>query len=305
MRAPRAGRLFAVGLVCAALALCRVGGAVAADISDPSAYREAQDYLLLLVNEERSFAKLPPLREDPVAAQAGKLHAEEMLAGGYFSHWDRQGLKPTRRYNLQGGYHALAENVYFYSGPEGTTRELLEQAMKTLMASEGHRRAILGPHYTHLGVGLAMGESGREMYIAQEFTTQIGGEYSCPLTAHVGDRVDFSGRFDPHVYDFAQISVAWERLPTPRDRGWLTRSGSYGDGDVMFAGLTPDPRMSFPGMSTSHDVELDSNGGWFRCTAQLDYRGREGTYYLMLWLKDKRTGDPVLAATASVEVRKS
>ena len=107
----------AAGVVIAALLLSAGGArAVEADLGDPDTYAYAQRYLLLQLNQLRGREGAPRVELDPLACQAAKQHAAEMLSGRFLSHWDRRGLKPTRRYNLLGGFHALGENVYRQRG---------------------------------------------------------------------------------------------------------------------------------------------------------------------------------------------
>lgn len=294
-------RCLALALACAA-ALAQPAAARSADLSEPIVYQQAQDYMLQLINAERARAGAAPVRSDPLAAQAGKQHADDMCAGAYISHWDREGLKPARRFNLLGGYHMLSENVYMGSGYNDSTNGMIERAMETLMASPGHRKTILDPRYTHVGIGLALSPDGRRFYVSQEFITRVGGEYSCPTTAAVGSKVDFCGRFDASCYSFEQIAEAWEEGPVARDPRWLNRTGVYQDGDRMFAAYSPLPSVYFSGMSTMHDVAVDEQQGTFKCRALLDFKGKPGLYYLFVWLRDKRSGEMVQVATATIEV---
>jgi hypothetical protein len=270
------------------------------DLDDTENYRYAQDYLVLLINQERSHAGLGSVRLDPLACQAAKQHADDMLASDYFSHWDMEGLKPTRRYNLLGGYHAVAENIYYVHGKAGTLNEMLEAQMATLMESEGHRATILGKDYTNVGLGFAADRMN--FYAVQEFISRVGGEYYCVLTAQVGQRVELSGRFDSQRYSLAHVLVSFEERPEPRDRRWLMRTAEYQDGEKFVAGYTPGQNVIFPDLPTYHDIEVNQDAGWFRCGVLLDYKGREGMYYLSVWLRDDYTGKTVHAATATVDV---
>lgn len=36
----------------------------------------------------------------------------------------------------------------------------------------------------------------------------------------------------------------------------------------------------------------------------MDFKGREGLYYIFLWLRDRRTSSTFIAATATVDVTK-
>ena len=225
-----------------------------------------------------------------------------MLRQGYFSHWDPAGLKPTRRFNLLGGYHTLTENVYFQQSDNLQLRESLELMLNTLLESEGHREAILDPHHTH--VGLAFAASGRQFYAAQEFITRIGGEYECPLAAKLGDEVEFSGRFDTKRYSFSHVLLAWEERPKPRDKTWLSKSGPYGDADEVFAACTAGTGLKFEGIPETDSVVVDPATGRFICSAVPNYDNREGLYYLYMWLNDSRTGLRVMAAVATIDITK-
>jgi uncharacterized protein YkwD len=289
------------------LASAGISGAAAQELPDFTDYDTltfAQDYSLLRINQERAKAGAPPLRLDPLAGQAAKQHAEDMLARGYFSHWDPDGLKPTRRFNLLGGYHALGENIYYAHGDAASAEEMIDGEMRTLMASSGHRRTILDPAYTHVGLGFALGGARGDFYADQEFITRVGGEYTCPLAATVGARVEFSGRYDAQRFTLEHIIVGYEERAQPRTTRWLANTGSYSDAEKMIAGYSPDPRISYPGMQSYHDVEVDEDDGSFACQALMDFKGREGLYYIFLWLKDRRSSKTFIAATATVDVTK-
>ena len=274
------------------------------DLGNPDTYSFSQQFALMLINQERRREGLAEVKLDPVASQAAKDHADDMLAGSFFSHWNRAGDKPTRRYNRLGGYHNLSENIYMLHSSGKSIEAHLELMIKTLMDSPGHRRAILDPSFTHVGLGFSLSDDGEDFYGVQEFINRIGGEYSCPLEAMVGQRVRFQGRYDPRLYSFAQVTVGYEERAVPRDRGWLAKTGSYSNADKTIAGYIPDQRARFDGMQTYHDVTIDDDQGRFTCNALMDYKGKAGLYYLFLWLDNRQTGRTVLAAVATVDVRR-
>jgi hypothetical protein len=261
--------------------------------------------MLREINLRRSQEGSPRVSFDPLAAQAAKAHAEDMLAQAYFSHWGMDGRKPTRRWNLLGGFDAVAENIYYKKGQLGDVKTMVEDAIETLMNSAGHRETLLNPASTHVGIGLALSEKGNEVYIAQEFVTKLGGQYYCQLYARVGEEAALAGRFDSGSFELESVVLAYEELPRARDRRWLAKSKDYRDGDKLLAGYTPGAsRLSFKEIPTLREVELDERTGYFKVAPKLDYKGQPGTYYFMVWLKSKKTGKPVLAATATVEVGK-
>lgn len=298
-------RVFQTLVVAAAVILALAGPAFAAtDLTDTETYSFAQQLMLMLINQERTKANLGRVRLDPLACQGAKNHAEDMLDGGFFSHWNRAGLKPTRRFNLLGGFHTLGENIYYTHRSPDSLEAHLERMIATLMDSPGHRKTILDPKYTHVGLGFALDEGEQDFYGVQDFVAYLGGAYSCPVTALLGERVVFQGRFDPNRYEMEHVIAGYEEKPQPRDRLWLMKTEEYGDAKKMVAGYTPDPHSRFGSVATYHDIEINQDEGWFICRALMDYKGKEGLYYLFAWFLDRQTGGSVLAAVATVEVTK-
>src|SRR5262249_60258271 len=97
-----------------------------------------------------------------------------------------------------GGVDFQSENVASFSISSGRIdpplRELLLQAHASMMAErpplDGHRRTILDPDFTHVGIGLAAAGGGVRM---SEEVTRVGFEWielpAAPLPARAGARV--------------------------------------------------------------------------------------------------------------------
>ena len=62
--------------------------------------------------------------------------------------------------------------------------------------------------------------------------------------------------------------------------------------------------IQFDKIQTYHDIEVDNERGWFECRAVLDYKGKDGLYYLTLWLRDETNNRSVHAATVTIDVVK-
>jgi uncharacterized protein YkwD len=121
-----------------------------AGLSDLEQVRAA---MLARVNAERAAAGALPLLADPRLDQAAQRHAEDMLARSYYNHISPDGTSPASR-TRQSGYkgHIVGENIA--RGPFA-----VEEVMNNWMGSAEHRRNLLLPAFTHLGVGLVVGHN--------------------------------------------------------------------------------------------------------------------------------------------------
>jgi uncharacterized protein YkwD len=114
-----------------------------------------------LVNAERSARGLPPLRVDLAMVEVARAHSTDMATRDFFSHVNPDGLDPFERMRAAGiTFGAAAENIAMF--PTTT------QAHEALMASDGHRRNILGGAYRRIGIGVFVDASGQR-YFTQVF----------------------------------------------------------------------------------------------------------------------------------------
>lgn len=119
-----------------------------AGLTDVPAVRDA---MLAIVNAARTVEGRPPLVLDPRLNAAAQAHAEDMLRRTFYAHESPEGLLPRRRVEAAGvSADVIGENL-----AAGQTS--VENVMEAWMHSSDHRRNILEPRYTHLGVGLAVG----------------------------------------------------------------------------------------------------------------------------------------------------
>jgi len=137
---------------------------------------EVEGEVLRLANEARRQRALPPLAGDQALAGEARSHSGDMLARGFFSHTNPDGLSASQR--LPRGYAQVlkqsGENIWMGSGQNPyAPRHLAGTIMATLMASPGHRQNLLDPQYTHLGVGVAA--RGQEVRATQDFAQLPSG----------------------------------------------------------------------------------------------------------------------------------
>ena len=124
--------------------------------------KELERRIFQLTNEARHKNGLPALDWDNDLAAKARAKSDDMLKNNYFSHTSPEGKtlkdrfqeeKPASIRNIS----RIGENIYMGSRLDYTT-DIKTQArliVDSWMTSPGHRRNILDPQYTHIGVGVA------------------------------------------------------------------------------------------------------------------------------------------------------
>ena len=122
----------------------------------------AKLHTLNAINEVRAVHGAPHLSIGNNSA--AQLHAQDMLANCYTSHWDSTATPPHLRHSQHGGYQPNAENVFsdnecnFPDTNQQRTkghREMAPESVQAFMDSPGHRDTMLDPAHTHVSIGLA------------------------------------------------------------------------------------------------------------------------------------------------------
>jgi len=129
-----------------------------------------------MVNDERRKAGLEPLVTDSRLADIARAHSAEMRDKDYFSHDSpTDSLRaPMDRYRavVQTAPRVIAENIYRVYSYGAARRAISEEDVRAgheaLMKSPGHRRNILEPRVTRLGIGIVTNAKG-DMWITQMF----------------------------------------------------------------------------------------------------------------------------------------
>jgi uncharacterized protein YkwD len=127
---------------------------------------EDEARLLHLLNEERAAHALRPLAWDPTLADLARTHADDMRDNALATHQSSgDGAdfgQRLARTDLM--VRAFAENV-------ALAGDLLE-AHAGLMASRGHRRNVLDPALTDVGLGIAKSSDG-VVFVVEDFASVV------------------------------------------------------------------------------------------------------------------------------------
>ncbi len=110
-----------------------------------------------LINNERITAGLKDLIFDPNLQGVARLHSQDMLKRGYFSHYSPEGENVADR-SIKSGvdFLVIGENLAYAPG--------LELAHQGLMNSEGHRANILSEDFGKVGIGVIDGGTYGKMF---------------------------------------------------------------------------------------------------------------------------------------------
>lgn len=126
-----------------------------------SDFASYQQQVLELVNKERSKNGLSPLTLDYSLSNVATKKSQDMINKNYFDHTSPTYGSPFDMMNKFGiSYRTAGENIAM-----GQTTP--QQVMNSWMNSEGHRKNILNPNFTELGVGIA--SNGSSLYWTQMF----------------------------------------------------------------------------------------------------------------------------------------
>jgi uncharacterized protein YkwD len=131
--------------------------------------------ILCLLNEERARHGLRPLERNAILEAASQRHSEDMARRHFFAHRTPDGMTPGERISAA-GYPVcdcyVGENLYWGAGRNAPPAK----AMEGWMDSPGHRKNVLSPEFTEVGVGVVYDSPfwvGKRQ--AAIYTTDFGG----------------------------------------------------------------------------------------------------------------------------------
>lgn len=194
------------------------------------------------VNQARAAAGLPDLAADGTLERVGDAHCEIQIEEGTVGHFSHSGVPPYLRYLLAGGHGFHRENAAMYSSsaavPEAALGRILAGSVASMLAElppdDGHRRALLDPDVTHIGVGLAV--RGGEVRMTHELATEAAVAWSAPpAAAKPRSALALAGTLAREWRPVA-AKVLWGPLPR-----WLSSTQA----NAIHAYGYPPPRATF------------------------------------------------------------
>jgi uncharacterized protein YkwD len=114
-----------------------------------------EEAVFAMTNDLRRRNGLPVFLKDESCRDAARGHSADMFARNYFDHADPEGRSVKERLPGNPAIRLWGENIWTGRGYDPRqTQYLAHKIMDSWMNSPGHRKNILSPGYTHLGVGV-------------------------------------------------------------------------------------------------------------------------------------------------------
>lgn len=120
-----------------------------------------EQIMLGLINQERRKAGVPEVKLDTNLSNVAQTKCRELIGLDYFSH-----TSPV--YGSPFDMLAYFGIKYTKAGENLALNTCVEAAHNALMNSDGHRKIMLSPDYTHVGIGAYEGVCGKyytQMYV--------------------------------------------------------------------------------------------------------------------------------------------
>jgi uncharacterized protein YkwD len=303
--------LLLVAVLLSPLALARPG-----DMDETRATLRAE--ALKLINRDRELMKVRPVELDLRVSAWADEYSRLQIRNGTAGHYSIEGLAPYIRYSFAGGDDGLTENTAAWSAnynfSERALYEMVRRSHDAMMGEmppkDGHRRAILDPDATHVGIGLAW--EGGEFRITQHFVRRyLRWSRTLPREATTWQKVTGAARPNGG-YRVDTISVHHEPFPAPMTAAAANRIESY---------QLPDRRRDLrPRLkaltSVNRDGTLqvarqqyeDGSRGEFNVSEdgsfsfEVPFKEGPGIYTIVVWVRYGAAGPHIPASNVSIRV---
>ena len=274
--------------------------------------------MLTVINNDRQGHGLAPVTLDLEASAIADAYCRNQIANGTTGHFTTDGYAPYMRYSFAGGNDGVSENAAAWSANYRFTDRAVyqmsrrsEDAMMNERAPhDGHRRTILDPYATHVGIGLAWDKG--EFRMTQEFIRRYV-TWSRPLPRSASAEEPLTGIARPaDGYRVEAISVHHESIPETmpariasaitsyslpqKRRDYLPRLPAWAnmrnDGTIHLV------REEYSDGSHG-DFKVSPDGGF---TFDVPLHDGPGVYTVVVWVTKKGDRVPIAASNISIRV---
>jgi uncharacterized protein YkwD len=263
-----------------------------------------REHVLRLINRDRALYNLPPVQLDVQASAIGDEYCLAQLRNGTTGHYTTDGVPPYARYSLAGGNDAVSENAAGWSATyKFSDRALYEMARRSqdaMMAEmppdDGHKRTMLDPHATHVGIGLAW--EGGEFRLVQEFVRRyVHWTRELPRHARVDQTVSFAGT---PIRGVAVEGITVHHEPLPQAIAATTAS-AISTYSLPQKRREYVPRFRAQGISLARrgDFSLRNDGSF---TFTVPFQDGPGLYTVVVWVRKDGQETAFPASTVSIRV---
>jgi hypothetical protein len=262
--------------------------------------------LVEVINRDRKAAGLRAVEFSEEYSSAADVHCREMVERGYVSHWNLKGWKPYLRYTELGIRDYTAENIWsLWDSAFHETTATVEAAMlaghQSFMAQippmDAHKRNILNPHHTHVGIGVAY--DARGLRLLELFGAGYAELKPLPVRVRLDANMFVEGRVSKPGFEIAAISIYYELLPAPMSIDQLRQTLSYGL-PAEEQTLTVW-RGGFPPIGNTGSVVETNLGRGFRAPIRF-WKKLPGVYTVSIWVRQSGEKTAFLGAQQSIIV---
>lgn len=299
--ARRAGFVLAIAFACMS-ALAWSPRVLAAPVRD-----QVRAELLDRINRDRARHNLPLVALDEHASRVADAYCATQVETGTRGHFTTDGLSPYMRYSFEGIHDTVLENAASWSArdpvPENRISELAQRSHTEMIAEippdDGHRRAILDPDATHVGIGVSWG--GREVRVIEALLRRHVAWEAVRQKLYGNESFRYRARLLDPSYHVDAVTVHYEPMPYRLTRERANTIDSYSlPGEVLKiererpsspldAALRNHPRQTLT-------VDRD------RLSFELVPSKGRGIYTIVVWLRSPQQSVPFAATNLAVLV---
>lgn len=255
--------------------------------------REFLQILFEVINEERSFQGLLPLKIDAIANKVAEEHALELILKGHLSHFNLKNQGPDERYSLSGGTGALTEVIKGFQVTENNkevilTPLLVKQLVQAILNNSDDVHIIKSSYVTHIGTGIAMTKNKKGFVSVIEFLIKQGEFEPLKPKIYLGEKLDISGKVSK-PYKFKAISIAYfDNLGTESK----IYKEPYFDNDSIKPYFPPQEYIAYGDTSKSNIAKFVKGLGFIGAIGAAPFTGGASAILAPVFLSSLQGGPP-------------